>query len=75
MRRDLSFETFLEELGLRIGAAAVVVSVFLGLGYVGRTDLLGLSSLLGTQLLFFAVAFVLVGAVSVCWVVVQRSNQ
>jgi hypothetical protein len=59
---------------MRIGAAAVVVCVFFGLGYVNRTDLFGLSGLLDNQLVFFAVAFVLVGIASVCWVVFQRSR-
>lgn len=71
MGRDLSLENFLKDLGARIGAAAVVVGIFFGLGYVNRTDFLGLSGLLGGQA-FFAVAFVLVGVASVCWVVVQR---
>ncbi len=61
MARELSFENFLKELGARLGAAAVVVGVFFGLGYVNRTDLLGLSSRLGTQRTFFVVGFVSVG--------------
>lgn len=72
MARDLTFVNFLKDLGMRVGAAAVVVGVFFGLGYVNRTDFLGLSSLLGNQLAFFAVAFLLVGIVSSGWVAFQR---
>lgn len=75
MGRDLSFRNFLKDVGLRIGAAAVVVGIFVGLGYLNRVDFFGLSRLLGNQLGFFAVAFLLVGIVSVCWVVFQRSGR
>lgn len=74
MGRDLSFKSFLKDLGMRLGAAAVVVGIFFGLGYVNRTDLFGLSSLLGTQLAFFAVAFFLIAASSACWIVFQRAR-
>lgn len=74
MGRDFSFENFLKDLGMRIGAAAVVLCIFFSLGYLNRTDLFGLSSLLGTPLAFFAVAFLLVGVSSVCWIVFQRSR-
>lgn len=56
MGRDFTFGNFLKELGRRIGAAAVVVSVFFCLGYVNRTDFLGLSSFLDNQSGFFAVS-------------------
>lgn len=72
MGRDLSFKNFLKDFGMRIGAAAVVVSIFFSLGYVNRTDLFGLSSLLGDQFVFFAIAFLLVGTASVFWIVFQR---
>ncbi len=49
MARDFTFRNFLQEVGMRLGAAVVVVSVFLGVGYFNRTDFLGLSSFLGTQ--------------------------
>ena len=68
MARDLTFENFLKELGMRLGAAGVVVGVFFGLGYIRRTGFLGLSDLLGTRLAFFAVAFLLVGIVSAGWI-------
>lgn len=74
MGRDLSFENFLKDLGMQIGAATVVVGIFFALGYINRTDLFGLSGLLGNQRVFFAVAFLLVGIVSVCWIVFQRSR-
>ncbi len=72
MGRDLSLKNFLKDLGMRIGAAAVVVGIFFSLGYANRTDFFGLSSLLGNQLVFFAVAFLLVGIASICWIVFQR---
>lgn len=72
MARDLTFENLLKDLGMRIGAAAVVLGIFFGLGYLNRTDFLGLSGLLGNQLGFFAVAFLLVGIVSLGWIVLQR---
>lgn len=72
MARDLTFENFLKEFGMRIGATAVVVSIFFGLGFLNRIDFLGLSSLLGNQLVFVAVAFLLVGIVSLGWIVLQR---
>lgn len=74
MSRDLSFKNFLKDLGMRLGAAAIVVGIFFGLGYINRTDLFGLSSLLGNQFVFFAVAFLLIGVCSVCWIVFQRSR-
>jgi hypothetical protein len=33
MASDLSFKNFLKDLGMRIGAAAVVLGIFFGLGY------------------------------------------
>lgn len=74
MSRDLSFESFLRELGTRLGAAAVVLGIFFGLGYANRTDAFGLSSLFDTPLGFFGVAFVLLGLVSLAWIVVQQSR-
>ncbi|MGB9965695.1 hypothetical protein [Halobacterium sp. CBA1126] len=75
MGRDLSFGSFLRDLGLRLGAAAVVLGVFVGLGYVNRTNLFGLSRLLGSQVVFFAVAFLVIGLVSICWIVFQQSRE
>lgn len=72
MARDLTLQNFLKELGLRIGAAVAVVSVFFGLGYLNRTDLLGLSHHVGTQRAFFTVAFLLIGLLTVGWVMIQR---
>lgn len=74
MAPELTFENFLREVGMRIGAAVVVVGIFVGLGYVNRTDFLGLSSLLGSQFVFFGGAFVLVGVASLAWIAVQRSR-
>lgn len=72
MSRDLSFNSFLRELVMRLGPAAIVVGIFVGLGYANRTNLLGLSSVLGDTFGFFAVAFGVIGFVSVCWIVFQR---
>lgn len=74
MGRDLSFNNFLKELGMRIGAAAIVVGLFFGLGYLNRTDLFGLSNLLDNQPAFVAIAFLLVGTGSIGWIVFQRSR-
>jgi hypothetical protein len=59
---------------MRIGAAIVVVGIFFGLGYIKRTDFLGLSSLLGSQLGFFTAAFSLITLVAVAWILYQRSK-
>lgn len=72
MARDLTFENFVKEVGMRIVAAAVVFGLFFGLGYLVRTNFLGLSSLRGNQLVFFAVAFLLVGLVSLGWIGLMR---
>ena len=69
---DLTFRNFLKELGLRLGAAVVVVGTFFGLGYANRIDFLGLSTLLNDRLVFFAVAFLLVGVASLSWITFQR---
>lgn len=50
MARDFTLGNFLKELGMRIGAAAVVVGVFFVLGYLNRTDLLGSSGVRGVAL-------------------------
>jgi hypothetical protein len=75
MARDLTLQNFLKEVGLRIGAAVAVVGVFFGLGYVNRSDFLGISRFLGTQRAFFAVAFLLIGLVTLSWVMVQRYRE
>jgi hypothetical protein len=75
MSRDLTFSNFIKELGMRIGAAAIVLGTFFGLGYVNRTDFLGLSDFLDTQFVFFSVAFLLIGIVSLGWITFQRYNQ
>lgn len=74
MSRDLSVSNFLKDVGMRVGAAAVVVGIFVGLRYLNRADFFGLSRLLGNQLGFFAVAFLLVGIVSISWIMFQRSS-
>ena len=75
MARDWTLEAFLRDFGARIGAAAVVLGIFFGLGYLNRTDVLGLSRLLGSQVGFFATAFLLVGVVSVSWIAFQRYRE
>jgi uncharacterized membrane protein len=67
-----SLGDFLKDLGTRAGAAAVVVGVFFGLGYVARTDVLGLSRVLGARSVFFGVAFFLIGLVGVGWIAFQQ---
>jgi hypothetical protein len=69
---DLTLRNFLKELGLRLSAAAVVVGTFFALGYANRTDFLGLSTLLTNRLVFFAVAFLIVGVASLCWIAFRR---
>lgn len=72
MARDLTFGNFLKEFGMRVGAAAVVVGIFFGLGYLNRTNFLGLSGLFENQIAFFGVAFLLIGIVSAGWIAFQR---
>lgn len=69
---DLTFRNFLKEVGLRLGAAVVVVGTFFGLGYANRTEFLGLSTLLADRFVFVAVAFLLVGVASLGWITFQR---
>ncbi|WP_276260739.1 hypothetical protein [Haloglomus litoreum] len=69
-----TLESVLRDLAMRIGAAVVVVGIFFGLGYMNRTDFLGLSDLLGNQLVFFGCAFLLVGVAALGWVLLQRSR-
>jgi len=64
-----SFQGFLEDLGMRIGAAIVVISVFFGLGYVKRTDFLGLGGLLESGTAFFGTAFGLIGFLWILYLV------
>lgn len=75
MVSDSNVPDVLKELGMRIGAAVVVVGVFAGLGYVNRTNLFGLSSILDTREAFFAVAFLVIGAVTVGWFAFQQYRQ
>lgn len=72
MARDLTFESFLKELGMRVGAAAVVVGVFFALGYLNRTNPFGIFNFLSNQLAFVLVVFVLIAVVSVGWITLQR---
>lgn len=69
MAKRGSFRHFLKDLGMRLAAGAVVVGVFFGLGYIKRTDLLGLSGLLESQLAFFATAFILIGLIAGTWII------
>jgi hypothetical protein len=75
MARDFTFGSFLKEIGMRIGAAVVVVGVFFGLGYLNRTDFLGLSSILGNRSSFFAVSFGVIGILSLSWLGVQQYSK
>lgn len=72
MAPEPTLENFLRDLGLRIGAAVVVVGIFFGLGYINRTDFLGLSDLLGNQLVFLGGAFLLIGVAALGWMLLQR---
>ncbi len=74
MSNRFTFRKFLKDLGMRFGAAALVVGIFFGLGYIKRTDFLGLSSLLGGQLGFFTAAFLLITLVAVAWILYQQSK-
>lgn len=74
MSDRFTFQNFVKDLGMRIGAAAVVVGIFFGLGYIKRADLLGLSSLLNSQLAFFTTTFLLVTLVAVTWILYQQSK-
>lgn len=71
MSRELTFRNFLEDLGMRITAVVTVVGIFYGLGYIKRTDLLGLSWLIDTTTSFFTAGFLLVGFAGVSWILHQ----
>ncbi|QLD84162.1 hypothetical protein HWV23_00065 [Natronomonas halophila] len=60
---------------MRIGAAAVVFGVFVGVGYLSRMEAFGLANLLDDQATFFTVAFLLIGFLSVGWLLIQRYRQ
>lgn len=72
MDRDLSLRHLLREVAMRVAAAAVVFGVFVGVGYLSRTDAFGLSDLLGDSTAFFVVGFLVVAALSVGWILLQR---
>lgn len=72
MARRFTFRNMIKDLGMRIGAAAVALGVFFGLGYVKSTNFLGLSGILDSQLFFLAIALLLIGLISVGWIVFQR---
>jgi hypothetical protein len=69
---ELTFGNFLKDFGMRIGAAAVVVGIFFGLGYIKRTDFLGLAGVLKSQLAFFTAAFLLITLVAVMWILYRQ---
>jgi len=75
MARELTFSNFLKELGMRIIAAAIVVGIFFGLGYINQVDFLGLFSLLDSQYGFFAATFLLVGILASGWIMFQQNHQ
>ena len=54
---------------MRLAAGVAVVEIFFGLGYVKKTNLMGLSGLLETQLAFFAAAFIMVGMIAGVWII------
>jgi NhaP-type Na+/H+ and K+/H+ antiporter len=74
MNDRFTFRNFLKDMGMRLGAAAVVLVIFFGLGYINRTDFLGLSRFLNTRFSFFTAAFILVGIVSLSWMLYQDSK-
>lgn len=57
---------------MRIGAAAVVVGIFFGLGYIKKANFLGLADVLDSQIAFFSAAFSLITLVAVGWILYQR---
>ncbi|MFT4892514.1 MAG: hypothetical protein ACI8Z7_000289 [Candidatus Nanohaloarchaea archaeon] len=71
MSRELTFRNFLEDLGMRITAALTVIGIFYGLGYIKRTDLLGLSWLIDTTASFFTAGFLLIGFAGASWILYQ----
>lgn len=74
METRFTFRNFLKGLGLRLGAAAIVLGIFFGLGYLKRSNFLGLAGLLESQLAFFTTAFFLVGVAAVSWIIYQQSK-
>jgi len=69
MGRGGSIRDFLKDLGMRVVAALVVISVFFGLGYVKRTNLFGLGALLSSGTAFFAAAFGIIGCIWILYLV------
>lgn len=74
MTGRFTLKNFLEGLGMRLGAVAVVIGIFFGLGYINRTDFLSLSQFLNTGASFFTAAFILVGLISLIWIKYQSSK-
>lgn len=74
MSHRFTFGNFVKDIGMRLGAATFVVWIFFGLGYVKRTNFLGLASILESQLAFFTVAFLLVTLTAVSWILYQQSK-
>ena len=72
MNERFSFSNFLEDLGMRMAAGAVVVGIFFGLGWINQNDFLGLSTILGNQLGFFITGFSLVTLAALAWIVFQH---
>jgi len=71
MTGDFALKNFLKDLGMRLGAAAVVVGIFFGLGYLNRINFFGFSTLLDSQSIFFGTAFGLIGLASLTWIIIQ----
>lgn len=74
MSDRFTVRNFVKDFGMRIGAAAIVLGIFFGLGYFKRTNLLGLASVLGSQLAFITAAFLLITLVAVAWILYQQSR-
>lgn len=72
MSRKFTFRNFVKGLGMRLTAAAVVFGIFFGLGYVKRTNFLGLASILESQPAFFISAFLLIALIGLFWILYQQ---
>lgn len=59
---------------MRITTAAIVIGIFFGLGYIKRTDFLGLGFLIDSQLAFFAAGFILVTVIAFVWILYLRKK-
>ena len=74
MAERFTFRNFLKDLGMRIGAAVIVIGIFFGLGWINQKNFLGLSSILGNQFGFFLTGFALITLVAISWIFLQNLN-